>query len=452
MNGATLHDGVLLLCTVIAVVGLVFLVGWFKLNSFVALIIASLTVGLCSGLPPGQVVKTFQEGMGSVLGAITAVVGLGTILGKLLAESRGGERIALTLLSAMGRTKLPLAMMLIGFVVGIPVFFSVGLVLLAPILFSVRQESGLSILRLGVPLVAGLSVVHGLLPPHPGPIVAVEILHANAGLTIFYGLLVGLPTALVAGPVFGRYISDRVPVRAENPLANELAARTDLKVLPPFGPALFTILLPVILMMGAALADIVLEPRSPVRQIADLIGSPLIALLISLLVSFYTLGLKSGFGREKILKFSDECLGPVAVVLLVVGAGGGFNRMLVAGGVGDAIARFVSATHISPLLFGWLVAALIRVATGSATVAITTAAGIVAPLLASDPRINRELLVIAMGSGSLICSHVNDGGFWFVKQYLGLSVGQTLKSWTVLETIASLVSLLMVLLLQMLVG
>lgn len=438
----------LLLCAAIGVIGLVLLIARFKLNSFAALILASVFVGLCSGMELTGIARAFQEGVGKVLGDIAMVIGLGTVLGKMLAESGGAEVVARVLIRALGERQLHWTMMIVAFIVGIPVFFSVGLVLLAPILFTIARETKLPLLRLGIPLLAGLACAHGFVPPHPGPMAAIGLLKADIGKTIFYSLLVGFPTAVIVGPLLGRWIAGNV-VPQPGGLADQLAPRSEGKNLPGFGLTLLTILLPILLMLLATAADLTLPDGSALRAWLDLVGHPLTAMLVTVLLSFYTLGTACGFDRRQILKFSEECLGPVAMVLLVVGAGGGFGKVLVASGVGDAIKHLAEHIHISPLLLGWLVAALIRIAQGSATVAITTAAGIVAPIAAATPGTNVELLVIALGAGSSILSHLNDGGFWLVKEYFGLTVPQTLRTWSLMVTLKSIVGLILVLLVDL---
>jgi GntP family gluconate:H+ symporter len=446
------HDSRLLLIALIAVVGLILLIARFKLNSFVALMLASLFVGVCSGMRLADVPRSFLEGMGKVLGEIAMVIGLGTILGKMLAESGGAEVIATRLVRSLGEKRLPWAMMLIAFIVGIPVFFSVGLVLLAPIVFTLARETKTPLLRLGIPLVAGLSVVHGLVPPHPGPVAAIGIFNdfagkVDMGKTILYSLLIGLPAAMLAGPLLGRFVSSRTAVELGG-VAEQLLQATRPKNPPGLSVTVLTILLPVLLMLLATAGRLVLPEGHWLRQGTDFVGNPSVAMLVAVLFSFYSFGFGRGFNRDQLSKFSNDCLAPVALMLLVVGAGGGFSKVLSECGVGKAIAELARGANLSPLLLGWLVAALIRVATGSATVAITMAAGIVAPLAAGTPGVNLELLIIAMGAGSLILSHVNDGGFWFVKEYFNLTVPQTLKTWTVMETIISVVALILTLLLN----
>jgi len=439
----------LLLYALATVVGLVVLIARFKLNSFVALVIASLAIGIASGMELRAIATAFQDGVGAVLGSIAVIVGLGIILGKMLEESGGARVVASTLIAALGERRLHWTILLVAFIVGVPVFFTVGLVLLAPIVFAVARETRTPLLHVGIPLVAGLSVMHGLVPPHPGPMVAADLFKAEIGLTILYSLLIGIPTGIVAGPIFGTFISRRIPLPVPA-LAGDATGPKGRTSLPGFGLTLFTIVLPVVLMLLATLVDITLPADNRTRQIVDFIGHPIVALLVAVLFSFYSFGAARGFSRDQLLQFSNECVAPAAAILLVVGAGGGFNRVLVTSGVGRAIAELAADSNLSILLLGWLVAALIRIATGSATVAITTAAGIIAPIAASTV-VNAELLVLAMGAGSLILSHVNDAGFWFVKEYFGMTVTQTLKTWSVMETIISIVALMFILLLDLVV-
>ncbi len=443
-------DAGLLLSVAAAIVGLVVLIARFKLNSFIALMLASVFVGVCAGMPLPSIATAFQQGVAGILGSIAIVIGLGTILGKMLAESGGAEQIANRLIGWLGRNRLPWALMLIGFIVGLPVFFSVGLVLLVPILFTLARQTEAPLLLLGIPLLAGLSVAHGLVPPHPGPMAAIGLLNADVGKTIFYAIVVGFPVAILAGPILGRIVARRLPARASGELARQLS-RAEGRREPSFGWTLLTILLPVGLMLLASLVQFLWPEMRTLGAVMQFLGDPAIALLLAVLLSFYTFGVACGFGRDTISKFSAECLGPVALVLLVVGAGGGFNKVLVASGAGEAIARLAESARVSPIILGWLVAASIRIATGSATVSVTAAAGVMATMVATSGDVNVELLVIAMGAGSLILSHVNDGGFWLVKEYLNLSVTETLLSWTVMETVISVAALAAVLLLDWLI-
>src|SRR2546427_2615244 len=324
--------------------------------------------------------------------------------------------------------------------------------LLIPLVFTIAGRTGTSLVKIGIPLVAGLSVVHGMMPPHPAAMLAVGAYHADIGRTIAYAIVVGLPTAALAGPVFASWIAPRIALPAENPVAAQFTGGMVPRDMPSFGLTLLTVLLPVILMLCASVADVALDTRSTVRAIFDFIGSPIVALLVALLFSFWALGYRQHFTRDQILKFANDCLGPTATILLVIGAGGGFNRVLLESGVGKAIADVALGSQASPLLLAWIVAALIRVATGSATVAMTTSAGIVAPIAAMTPGSNAELLVLATGAGSLVLSHVNDSGFWLIKEFFNMTVPQTLKTWTVAETIIGIAGLGFTLVLSLVAG
>ena len=441
----------LLLYAFLAVLALIVLIAVFKLHPFVALVVVSLGLGAAAGMPLSTVVKAFQDGVGGVLGFVAVVVALGTMLGKMMAESGGAARIATTLIALFGERRVHWAIMVVAFLVGIPVFFQVGFMLLIPLVFTIARRSGLSLVKIGIPLVAGLSVVHGMVPPHPAAMLAVQAYRADIGRTIAYAILVGLPTAALAGPIFATWITPRIQLPTHNPMATQLSGDTS-REMPSFGLTLFTVLLPVILMLAASVADVALDTTSAIRAAIDFVGSPIVALLVALLFSFWSLGYRQHFTRGQILKFANDCLGPTATILLVIGAGGGFNRVLLESGVGKAVADLALGSHASPLVLAWTVAALIRVATGSATVAMTTSAGIVAPIAAAIPGSNAELLVLATGAGSLVLSHVNDAGFWLIKEFFNMTVPQTLKTWTVAETIIGIAGLGFTLLLSLVAG
>ncbi|HEV3426153.1 MAG TPA: gluconate:H+ symporter [Paraburkholderia sp.] len=443
------HGSLLLIYAVIAIAALILLITRYKVYPFLVLIIISLLLGLVVGMPMGTIVKSFETGNGNTLGHIAVVVGLGTMLGKMMAESGGAERVATTLIDWFGEKNIHWAMMCVAIIVGLPVFFEVGFVLLIPIAFNVAKRTNKSLLLVGLPMVAGLSVVHGLIPPHPAAMLAVQAYHADIGKTIAYGLIVGVPTAIVAGPLFALLVHRYIKLPENNPLAAQFLGSAEegkdggkTRELPSFGITLFTILLPVILMLIGSWADLVFTPDTLPNNLLHFVGNSDVALLIAVLVSFWTFGAKRGFNREQIQKFCGECLAPIAGITLIVGAGGGFGRVLMDSGISKEIVYAATSAHLSPLLFGWLVAALIRLATGSATVAMTTACGIVAPIAAaSGVQVRPELLVLATGSGSLIFSHVNDGGFWLIKEYFGMTVGQTFKTWSLCETIISVLGL-----------
>ena len=449
-------DARLLLFAFGAVALLIALIAYLKVHPLIALTSVSLALGAVAGMSPAAVVKAFQDGVGAALGFIAIVVGIGTMLGKIMAESGAAARIATTLIARFGERRVHWALMVVAFILGIPVFFQVGFVLLIPLVFTIARRTGLSLVKIGIPLVAGLSVVHGMLPPHPAAMLAVTAFGADLGRTIAYGLLVGLPTAALAGPIYGAWIARRITLPAENPMAVQLS-RSDVVPgdgadpsgrLPGFSISIFTVLVPVILMLLATAADSFLDEGSVMRLFLHFIGNPIVALLLALIFSFWSLARAQRFTREQVLKYCNDCLGPTATILLVIGAGAGFNQVLVSSGVGRVVAEMARGSHASPLILAWIIAALIRVATGSATVAMTTAAGIVAPIAASMPGTRAELLVLATGAGSLVLSHVNDAGFWLIKEFFNMTVQQTLKTWTVAETIIGVAGLTFTLLLS----
>ena len=441
-------DTRLLVYALVAVVALIVLIARFKLHPFVALILVSLAMGVAGGMTLGAAVKSFQDGVGSALGFIAVVVGLGTMLGKLMAESGAATRIATTLIDLFGERRVHWAIMIVAFIVGIPVFFQVGFVLLIPLVFTIARRTGTSLVKIGISLVAGLSVVHGMLPPHPAAMLAVGAYDADVGLTILYGILVGLPTAALAGPIFATWVAPRIELPAHNPVAAQLGSEST-REMPGFGISIFTVLIPVILMVLASAADVLLPDGNAARSTLHFAGQPIVALLLALLFSFWSLSRARSFTKEEVLKFCNDCLAPTATILLVIGVGGGFNAVLVQSGVGRAIAAIAVGSHASPLILAWIAAALIRVATGSATVAMTTAAGIVAPIALATPGTNAELLVLATGAGSLVLSHVNDAGFWLIKEFFNMTVPQTLKTWTVAETIIGVAGLVFTMLLSL---
>jgi GntP family gluconate:H+ symporter len=437
------HGLFLLLAAASSVIGLILLIVVGKLNPFLCLLLVSIALAVVTGMPLEKIVASFETGMGNTLGHLAIVIGLGTMLGKMMAESGASERIAETLIDLLGERRVSWSMMFAALVVGLPVFFEVGFVLLVPIAFTVARRTRTSLIMIGLPMVAGLSVVHSLVPPHPAAMLAVTIFHADVGRTILFGLLVGIPAAAIAGPIYARFIAPRIVLDAHNPMAEEFVEHDVTRALPGFALSMTTILLPVVLMLLGSWAGYLAAPGTLANRLLHLLGTADIALLVAVLVSFITLGLMRGFSRETILKFSNECLAPTAAITLLIGAGGGFGRILQDSGVSQAIVAVALHAHVSLLLLGWLVAALIRLATGSATVALATAASIVAPILAHSPGVRPELLTIATGSGAMIFSHVNDGGFWLVKEYFNMSVADTMKTWSISETLMSIIGLLL---------
>ncbi|MDE3148772.1 MAG: gluconate:H+ symporter, partial [Acidobacteriota bacterium] len=357
------HSIFLLVSALISVIGLILLIVVVKLNPVITLMITAIALAVVAGMPLSAVIQSFETGMGSILGHIAIIVALGTMLGKMMAESGAADQIAFTLIRFFGEKNIPWAMVLIGLIVGLPVFFEVGFVLLVPILFTVARRSGKSLILLGLPMVAALSVVHGLVPPHPAAILAVTIYKADIGRTIFYALLIGIPTAIIAGPLYAKLIAPHVQLATENPMADELAGHVEGRALPGFWFSVVTILLPVVLMLTGSWADALTAKGSALNEALRLAGNDDMALLIGALFSFITLGKMRGFSRETILRFSNECLAPTAVITLLVGAGGGFGRVLQDSGVSHAIIVVAMQSHVPLLLLAWLLAAMLRLAT-----------------------------------------------------------------------------------------
>ncbi len=442
-------DTQLLLCALAAIVAIVVLIGKFNLNAILALAMAALGLGLVAGMNPAVIAESFEAGVGKALGSVTGVIVLGAMLGKMLAESGGAEVVAARIVGWFGVKRADWAILVAAIAIGMPVFFSVGFMLLLPIVFVISRSNKIPLMKLGIPLAAGLSAMHACVPPHPGPMIVIKELHADIGKTILYSLIIAIPMAILGGPIYGQWILKRVRFDQPTAEANAVDEKKAAPVAPPgFGLTVVTMFLPIVLMLMKGLADVKLSPDSTLRGWCVFFGGPFISMLIAVLFSFYSFGFARGMKSSEILKHSNDCLGPVAATLLVVGAGGGFNQILKECGVAGAIVRFAEGAQLPPLVMGWLVASLIRVAVGSSTVAITTAVGIVGPMAMGHAGVNKELLVVALGAGSLIFSHVNDGGFWIVKEFFGISVSQTFKTWSVGTTIASVAGLLLTLLLQ----
>jgi GntP family gluconate:H+ symporter len=439
--GIDSHSIFLLTAAAVSVVGLILLIAVVKLNPVITLLVTSLVLAVATGMPMTRVIGSFEAGVGGTLGHIAVIVGLGTMLGKMMAESGASDRIAYTLIRAFGEKNVPWAMMTIALIVGLPAFFEVAFVLLVPILYTVARRTNTSLVLAGIPMLAGLSVVHGLVPPHPAATMAVTIFHADVGKTIFLGLLIGVPTAIIAGPLYAKLIAPHVHLSTENPMADELAGHEEGRNLPGFGISTLTILLPVLLMLVGSWIDVFSLPGSRVNSVIKLLGNDDVALLIGAIFSFVTLGTMRGFSRATILDFSNKCLAPTAAITLLIGAGGGFGRVLQDSGVSNAIIAIAMRGHVPLLLMAWMLAAMLRIATGSSTVSMATAASIVAPVAAHTASVHPELLAIGTGAGALIFSNVNDGGFWLVKEYFNMSVGETMKTWSVAETIIAVVGL-----------
>jgi gluconate transporter len=428
----------LLLITLVSIVIVILGVSLFKWHAFISLTVAGLFLAIMSGLGLDKIVAAYETGVGGTLGHLVGILALGTILGKMLSESGAGLQIANFFIKVFGEKKLPWAMFLSGFVIGIPVFFEVGILILLPLVISIQKASKQNILLIALPGIAGLSIVHGLVPPHPGAIAAIGLYGANLGKVLLYSLIIAIPAGIIGGPLFAKFIYKRV-VPVGEPELVRVDDNKDKKSLPSVVVSFLTILMPVILMVLGTAAPYLPVPAG-FEKFLVFIGSPIIALLISCFFAFYFLGFRQGIDKNAIKKFTEECILPVGSILLIIGAGGGFKQILIESGVAKVIASMSEGMSLSPLVLAFLIAGLIRIATGSATVALTTAAGIVAPIVANMSGVNLELLVIATGAGSLMFSHVNDAGFWMVKEYLGLSIQETFKTWTVLETILSFIA------------
>jgi gluconate:H+ symporter, GntP family len=489
----------LVLACLAGIAVIVVLITWLKMHPFLALIVGSAALAAVAWIDPSAALMSFTTGFGSTAGAVGILIALGAMLGKILADSGGADNIVNRITDRLSGSKLPWGMALIAAIIGLPLFFEVGVVILVPVVILVARRTHSTLMKVGIPALAGLSVLHGLVPPHPGPQTAIALLKADQSRTLVFGILVAIPTLIISGPLLGRLMDRWVPVYAPaslgEPAIDARAYDRELQTTsvgggsatadgpgrdrrpaggadegddpgllgtqgvdtaasrwprrPSFGAALITIVLPVLLMLLKAISDLATEKGSTARQIFDTIGAPAIALLLAVLLSYFTLGRGAGMRREEANESLGSGLPAIAGILLIVAAGGGFKQLLVDAGVANVIADWATGKNISVLLLGWLVAVGIRLATGSATVATTTAAGIVGGLAGTLSASHLALLVLAIGCGSLFFSHVNDAGFWLVKQYFGLTVGQTIKSWSVMETVISVVGFVFVMLLSL---
>jgi len=433
-----------LLIVIIGIVLLFILIAKFKLNAFITFILVSLFVGIAEGMQLEDVVQSIQNGIGNTLGFLVMILGFGAMLGKLVADSGAAQRITSKLVSKFGIKNIQWALVLTGFIVGIPMFYSVGFVILIPLVFTVAASTRLPLLYVGLPMLASLSVTHGYLPPHPAPTAIAVMFDADLGKTLLYGIIVAIPAIVVAGPLFSRTIKN---IKA-TPLKEFVNPRIlEDHEMPGMRISIFTALLPILLIGIATLADLFLPEDFFLKPIIDFLGNPVIAMLIAVLVAIYTLGIARGKKMPEIMGSVSSSISGITMVLLIIAGAGALKQVLVDSGVSDYIANMLSGSTISPLLLAWFIATVIRVCVGSATVAGLTAAGIILPLV-SKTGVSAELMVLAIGSGSLMLSHVNDGGFWLFKEYFNLSVRDTLKTWTVMETTVGVMGLIGVLILN----
>ena len=439
--------GQLIVAAIIGFATIVTLITAFKLHPFLSLTIGSFIVGAIAKMSLSEMLAAYSNGVGSTVASVGALIALGAIIGKLLADSGGADEIVDTLVRKAPPAALPWAMALIGAVIGLPMFFEIGLVLLVPVILLVTRRSKLPLMRVAIPALAGLSTMHAFVPPHPGPLAAIGLLQADLGTTLGFGVLIAIPTVVVAGPLFSRLAARWVPVDAPDLFLNadEDGRSGTAPGHPKFSVTLMTVLLPVILMMSKALADIFAVKGTTIRNIWDFLGEPMFALLLTTLLAIVTLGKTSGMDRDAISDSVGASLPPIAGILLIVAAGGGFKQILVDTGIAKLLANGITQSSISPLLMAWLVAVVVRLATGSATVATLTAAAILEPVAASLPPTHVALLVLAIGCGSVFFSHVNDAGFWLIKEYFGISVGENIKTWSLMESVLSVCGLILVL-------
>src|SRR5882757_6546160 len=438
----------LILAFLAGIAVIVVLITIVKLHPFLALLFGAFTVGIVAGENLQTVLTSFTKGFGDTAASVGILIALGAMFAKLLADSGGADEIVDTIVGHASPRMLPWAMALVGAIIGLPMFFEIGLVLLMPVIYLVSRRSQLSLITVGIPALAGLSAMHGFVPPHPGPLTAIGLLHADLGVTLALGVVVAVPTIILAGPLFGKLAGRWVVVEAPDTFdADEFAEGAERRR-PSFGITLTSVLLPVVLMLGKALVDIFIDDESNwFQKIFDSLGTPLVALLIAVIVGMFTLGRGAGMSRDEITKCIASGLPPVAGIILIVAAGGGFKQVLVDTGIGTMLADWAKGTGISVILLAWVLAVLIRLATGSATVATITASSLMLGLVEGMSTGEVSLVVLAVGAGSLFFSHVNDAGFWLVKEYFGMSVGQTIKSWSIMETVLSVTGLVLVLLL-----
>ncbi|MFJ4104474.1 GntP family permease [Amycolatopsis japonica] len=439
--------GGLLTLAAVSIAVLLFLIIKVKLEPFIALIVVGLLTALAAGLPVVQIVGSAQKasdsllekGFGGILGHIAAIIGLGTILGSILERSGGAKVLTSALLRAIGEKRAPLAMGLAGFVFGIPVFFDIGIFVLAPLVYVAAKQGGRSLVLYALPLLAGLSITHAFLPPHPGPVAAAGLLHVELGWIILMGLVCGIPAFLVGGVLYSTWIGKRidVPVPAEFLVAEEEGEKETNP--PSLGLVLGIIAVPLVLILAGTFGSIWLPKASPAAGVAAFIGTPAVALTVSVLLASWLLGLRRGLTGKDLSELSAKSLRPVAMILLVVGAGAFFGAVLSATGIGKAVAGSLDNAGLPVILAAYVISCGMRIAQGSATVAIVTTSGIVAPTVATlgYSQMQLALLVVAISAGSIIASHVNDGGFWIISRYFNMTVPETLKTWTVLETVLS---------------
>ena len=445
--------GVLLAAALASIALIVVLITYVKLHPFLALLLGGVAVGVLAGRNVMDVITSFGEGFGATATSVGLLIALGAMFAKLLSDSGGADQIVDTIVGRSSVRTLPWAMALVGAIIGLPMFFEIGLVLLMPVIYLVARRAQVSLITVGIPTLAGLSAMHGLVPPHPGPLAAIGALQADLGTTLALGVLVAIPVIVVSGPLFGRLAGRWVVVDAPHTFdATPVSNQEGDTRRPSFGVTLFSVLLPLVLMLAKAIVDIVInDPENQIQQVFDVIGYPLVALTIAVVVAMFTLGRGSGMDRRQISKTVEMSLPPIAGIVLIVAAGGGFKQSLIDTGIGTQLAEWAQGSGVSAIVLAWVLAVLIRLATDSATVATITASSLVVDLVANMPAAEVSLVGLAVGAGSVFFSHVNDAGFWLVKEYFGLDVVQTIKSWSLMETVLSVSGLVFVLALSLVI-
>lgn len=425
---------------------LVLLTARWHINPFIAFLISSIVAGILLGVPLAQIPVSLEKGIGGILGSLTVIICISAMFGKLIADSGAAQKISEVLTGYCGERYITWALLLTGFIVGIPLFYNVGFVLLVPLVFSVAYQTKLPAVYLGIPLLAALSVTHGFLPPHPSPTALVPQFGADMGLTLIYGFIVAIPTMIIAGPVFARWLRN-IP---STPLATFTPNKLSAEQLPSTFSSFFVALLPVLLLAIATVLPL-LSTGATYQSIVAFVGNPIMVLLLALAVATYSLGIARGYSLKELMGSYATAVKDIALILLIIAGAGALKQIFVDSGVSEQIAEGLKNIPLNPLVLGWLIALVIRVCLGSATVAGLTTAGIIAPMVLATPSINPNLMVLAIGAGSLMCSHVNDSGFWMYKEYFNLSLKDTFKSWTAMETIVGIVGIIGVLILDQVV-
>lgn len=432
---------ILILIVISAVALLLFMVLKLKISAFISLLITAIFVGIAAGMPLTEISTAIQNGMAGTLGFVATVVGLGAIFGQMLESSGGAESLAHYLLKKFGKDRASWAMVITGFIVAIPVFLDVGFIILVPIIYALARDSKRSLLYYGIPLLAGLAVTHSFIPPTPGPVAVADIINVQLGWVILLGVILGFPTAVIAGPIWGKYISKKIYIEPPSEFNLQKNKDYDENNLPSFRLIALIIAVPLLLILVNTFTGLAVDKAFVTKtiwtDILEFVGHPFSALIIATLLASYFLGVKRGMGKQKILDLSTKALGPAGIIILITGAGGVLKQILVDSGIGKIMAESMADSALPPILLAWMLAAVVRVTQGSATVAMITAAGIIAPVLSefglNDPQ--RALVVLAIASGATLLSHVNDSGFWLVGKYFGMTEKQTLQSWTVMESI-----------------